>query len=180
MERDELYQKFTKAIHEVQQKTGFKNLLLERKLTGLLDILEKKEVELSEVFAASKLDQGALTLVSQKLEVSVRAGLGGRGYLGLNADLGACESLILQGWSCHVTHSWRSQGHAWCRRALQLSLESRARGCRGLALLCPSGRACFEENGTRPSSTHQHSAAKQPLRTGPPVTQGVLCMGSHS
>ncbi|NXD74616.1 DRC4 protein, partial [Eolophus roseicapillus] len=68
VERDELYQKFTKAIHEVQQKTGFKNLLLERKLTGLLDILEKKEVELSEVFAASKLDQGALTLVSHKLE----------------------------------------------------------------------------------------------------------------
>lgn len=31
-ERDELYQKFTKAINEVQQKTGFKNLLLERKL----------------------------------------------------------------------------------------------------------------------------------------------------
>ncbi|XP_065519987.1 dynein regulatory complex subunit 4 [Lathamus discolor] len=68
VERDELYQKFTKAIHEVQQKTGFKNLLLERKLTGLLGILEKKEVELSEVFAASKLDQGALTLVSHKLE----------------------------------------------------------------------------------------------------------------
>ncbi|XP_057257942.1 dynein regulatory complex subunit 4 [Pezoporus wallicus] len=68
VERDELYQKFTKAIHEVQQKTGFKNLLLERKLTGLLDILEKKEVELSEVFAASKLDQGALTLVSHKVE----------------------------------------------------------------------------------------------------------------
>lgn len=67
-ERDELYQKFTKAIHEVQQKTGFKNLLLERKLKGLLDVLEKKEVELSEVFAASKLDPGALSLVSQKLE----------------------------------------------------------------------------------------------------------------
>ncbi|XP_040426909.1 dynein regulatory complex subunit 4 isoform X1 [Cygnus olor] len=67
-ERDELYQKFTKAINEVQQKTGFKNLLLERKLKGLLDILEKKEVELSEVFAASNLDPGALSLVSHKLE----------------------------------------------------------------------------------------------------------------
>ncbi|NXK48556.1 DRC4 protein, partial [Chauna torquata] len=67
-ERDELYQKFTKAINEVQQKTGFKNLLLERKLKGLLNILEKKEVELSEVFAASNLDPGALSLVSRKLE----------------------------------------------------------------------------------------------------------------
>ncbi|NXG79089.1 DRC4 protein, partial [Baryphthengus martii] len=67
-ERDELYQKFTKAITEVQQKTGFKNLLLERKLKGLLDVLEKKEVELSEVFATSNLDPGALSLVSHKLE----------------------------------------------------------------------------------------------------------------
>ena len=68
-ERDELYQKFTKAINEVQQKTGFKNLLLERKLKGLLDVLEKKEVELSEVFAASNLEPAALSLVSHKLEV---------------------------------------------------------------------------------------------------------------
>ncbi|KAF1575911.1 Dynein regulatory complex subunit 4, partial [Eudyptes moseleyi] len=67
-ERDELYRKFTKAINEVQQKTGFKNLLLERKLKGLLSVLEKKEVELSEVFAASNLDPGALSLVSHKLE----------------------------------------------------------------------------------------------------------------
>ncbi|XP_074769423.1 dynein regulatory complex subunit 4 isoform X3 [Athene noctua] len=67
-ERDELYQKFTKAINEVQQKTGFKNLLLERKLKGLLGVLEKKEAELSEVFAASNLDPGALSLVSHKLE----------------------------------------------------------------------------------------------------------------
>uniref|UniRef100_A0A8D2PZE2 Dynein regulatory complex subunit 4 n=1 Tax=Zosterops lateralis melanops TaxID=1220523 RepID=A0A8D2PZE2_ZOSLA len=67
-ERDELYQKFTKAINEVQQKTGFKNLLLERKLKGLLNLLEQKEVELSEVIAASNLDPSALSLVSHKLE----------------------------------------------------------------------------------------------------------------
>lgn len=72
-ERDELYGKFTKAINEVQQKTGFKNLLLERKLKGLLSVLEKKEVELSEVFAASNLDPGALSLVSHKLEVRCAA-----------------------------------------------------------------------------------------------------------
>ncbi|NXH16000.1 DRC4 protein, partial [Bucco capensis] len=67
-ERDELYHKFTKAIHEVQQKAGFKNLLLERKLQGLLSLLEKKEVELSEVFAASNLDPSGLSLVSHRLE----------------------------------------------------------------------------------------------------------------
>ncbi|XP_061863345.1 dynein regulatory complex subunit 4 isoform X4 [Colius striatus] len=67
-ERDELYHRFTTAINEVQQKTGFKNLLLERKLKGLLSVLEKKEVELSQVLAASNLHPDALSLVSQKLE----------------------------------------------------------------------------------------------------------------
>ncbi|KAM6033350.1 dynein regulatory complex subunit 4-like [Chlamydotis macqueenii] len=67
-ERDELYQKFTQATEEVQQKTGFKNLLLERKLKGLLSMVEKKDVELSEAFAASNLDPDALFLVSSKLE----------------------------------------------------------------------------------------------------------------
>ncbi|XP_063266462.1 dynein regulatory complex subunit 4 isoform X1 [Prinia subflava] len=67
-ERDELYQKFTKAINEVQQKTGFKNLLLERKLQALLNLLEQKEVELNKVVAASDLDPSALSLVSHKLE----------------------------------------------------------------------------------------------------------------
>ena len=41
-ERDELYSKFVKAIHEVQQKNGFKNLLLEKKLSALADAIEKK------------------------------------------------------------------------------------------------------------------------------------------
>ncbi|XP_048371129.1 dynein regulatory complex subunit 4 isoform X1 [Sphaerodactylus townsendi] len=67
-ERDELYQKFTKAINEVQQKTGFKNLLLERKLQGLSNMLEKKEVQLNEVLAAANLDPIALTVVTRKLE----------------------------------------------------------------------------------------------------------------
>ena len=41
-ERDELYSRFVTAIHDVQQKSGFKNLLLEKKLSALADTLEKK------------------------------------------------------------------------------------------------------------------------------------------
>ncbi|XP_058384576.1 dynein regulatory complex subunit 4 isoform X3 [Diceros bicornis minor] len=67
-ERDELYQKFTAAILEVQQKVGFKNLVLERKLQALNTAVEKKEVQFNEVLAASNLDPAALTLVSRKLE----------------------------------------------------------------------------------------------------------------
>ncbi|KAG8541762.1 hypothetical protein GDO81_028289 [Engystomops pustulosus] len=67
-ERDELYNKFTAAIQEVQQKNGFKNLLLERKLQALGDTLEKKEAQLNEVLAASNLDPISLSTVTRKLE----------------------------------------------------------------------------------------------------------------
>jgi len=67
-ERDELYKKFVKAIHEVQQKSNFKNLLLEKKLGALADTLEKKEAQLNEVLSASNLDPTALTVVTRKLE----------------------------------------------------------------------------------------------------------------
>ncbi|NXX91542.1 DRC4 protein, partial [Centropus bengalensis] len=67
-ERNELYKRFTKAIYEVQQKTGFKNLLLERKLKGLHSVLERKEAELSKVLAASNLDPSTRSVVTQKLE----------------------------------------------------------------------------------------------------------------
>ena len=71
IERDELYRKFVKAIHEVQQKSNFKNLLLEKKLGSLADTLEKKEAQLNEVLSASNLDPTALTVVTRKLEVSL-------------------------------------------------------------------------------------------------------------
>ncbi|XP_033613861.1 dynein regulatory complex subunit 4 isoform X3 [Fukomys damarensis] len=67
-ERDELYRKFTAAIQEVQRKTGFKNLLLERKLQVLSAAVEKRDVQFNEVLAASNLDPAAWTLVSHKLE----------------------------------------------------------------------------------------------------------------
>merc|ERR1712124_94535 len=68
VERDDLYSNFVKAIHEVQQKSGFKNLLLEKKLKALVDTLEKKEAQLNEVLAASNLDPNALSAVTRKLE----------------------------------------------------------------------------------------------------------------
>uniref|UniRef100_A0A8K9UYW7 Dynein regulatory complex subunit 4 n=1 Tax=Oncorhynchus mykiss TaxID=8022 RepID=A0A8K9UYW7_ONCMY len=57
VELDDLYKKFTQAIQEVQQKSGFMNLLLERKLGALTNTLEKKEAQLN-----------ALVVVTRKLE----------------------------------------------------------------------------------------------------------------
>lgn len=67
-ERDDLYNKFVKAIHDVQQKSNLKNLLLEKKLNALGDTLEKKEAQLNEVLTASNLDPSALSVVTRKLE----------------------------------------------------------------------------------------------------------------
>lgn len=67
-ERDELYEKFESAIYDVQQKSGFKNILLERKLQTINESLEKKESQLSEVIHAANLDPNLLGTVSKKLD----------------------------------------------------------------------------------------------------------------
>ncbi|KAA3672376.1 growth arrest-specific protein 8 [Paragonimus westermani] len=68
-ERDELYEKFVSVIHEVQQKTGLKNMLLEKRLISLTETIEKKEAQMSEVLTASNLDPAALASVTRKLGV---------------------------------------------------------------------------------------------------------------
>ncbi|KAJ1640607.1 growth-arrest-specific micro-tubule binding-domain-containing protein [Pavlovales sp. CCMP2436] len=52
----------------VQQKSGFKNILLEKKLEAQAETLEKKEAQLSEVLTASNLDPTMLGAVTKKLD----------------------------------------------------------------------------------------------------------------
>ena len=59
-ERDQLYSKFEASIYSVQQKTGVRNLLLQKKLSALGGVLEHKEAQLAEVMAASNLDPATL------------------------------------------------------------------------------------------------------------------------
>merc|ERR1712227_943417 len=52
-ERDELYEKFESTIYDVQQKSGFKNILLERKLQAinekLDDVLDAKNAAIKDL-----------------------------------------------------------------------------------------------------------------------------------
>lgn len=50
-ERDELRQRFTEALYEVQQKAGFRNLLLERRMEAAEVEVEKRGVQLAELLA---------------------------------------------------------------------------------------------------------------------------------
>jgi hypothetical protein len=67
-ERDDLYDKFERALLDIQQRTGFKNLLLERKLENVSEQLEKKDAQLGEVLKAANLDPSVLGSVTAKLE----------------------------------------------------------------------------------------------------------------
>ncbi|KAF7410206.1 hypothetical protein HZH68_004587 [Vespula germanica] len=67
-ERDDLHSRFVSAILELQQKTGLKNVLLEKKLEKLSELLEQREVQISEVLAAAHLDPTAVVNVNKKLE----------------------------------------------------------------------------------------------------------------
>lgn len=67
-EWDEFYWKFIVVIQEVQQKIGFKNLVLECKLQVLSVVVEKKEVQFNEVLVVFNLDFVVLMLVFCKFE----------------------------------------------------------------------------------------------------------------
>lgn len=53
-ERDALNKKLERTIYEVQQKTGFKNFLLEKKLSAMKLDVEKTEAALAEVLASMR------------------------------------------------------------------------------------------------------------------------------
>jgi len=67
-ERDELSIKLEKTIYNVQQKTGFKNLLLEKKLEAMSQDLEKTESALAEVLASTNLQPEIIGDIKHNLE----------------------------------------------------------------------------------------------------------------
>uniref|UniRef100_A0A7S0URD1 Growth arrest-specific protein 8 domain-containing protein n=1 Tax=Polytomella parva TaxID=51329 RepID=A0A7S0URD1_9CHLO len=67
-ERDDLYERFESSVYDVQQKTGLKSMLLEKKLETLQDAYELKEAQLAEVLTAANLDPGTLASINKRLE----------------------------------------------------------------------------------------------------------------
>ncbi|XP_071361667.1 dynein regulatory complex subunit 4 isoform X2 [Trachinotus anak] len=72
-ERDELLKKQTQAIVEVQQKSGLKELLLQRKLAALTETLEKTEAQLCAALSASTVDQATGSSATNKLQEILEA-----------------------------------------------------------------------------------------------------------
>ena len=67
-QRDELYERFQATVYEVQQKSGFRNLLLERKLESLAEVLEQKEAQLDEVLARANLEPSVMGQMRGRVE----------------------------------------------------------------------------------------------------------------
>jgi hypothetical protein len=72
-ERDELQSRFVSAILELQQKTGLKNALLEKKLEKLYDLWEQREIDErcsdASMDARSSSDKVATTKAEEKSQV---------------------------------------------------------------------------------------------------------------
>jgi len=59
-EGDELQERYVSTIYEAQQKSGFRNLLLEKKLQGMNDIAEQQNAAVNEVLSRANLEPGTL------------------------------------------------------------------------------------------------------------------------
>ncbi|GAB9465320.1 hypothetical protein Gpo141_00002731 [Globisporangium polare] len=67
-EYSELNDQFQRSIYDVQQKTGLKNLLLEKKMDAMTMRLEQKDAELNEILLHAKLEPAIVDRVKGRLE----------------------------------------------------------------------------------------------------------------
>jgi hypothetical protein len=67
-EKYELKQKLEDTVYNVQQKTGFKNLILEKKLEAMAQDLEKTESALAEILASTNLQPDIIGDIKHNLE----------------------------------------------------------------------------------------------------------------
>merc|ERR1712093_734920 len=67
-ERDSLYSKFQNAIYEVQQKSGLRNLFLEKRLDAVEESLEVTDAQVSELLISANVDRATAGGISAKLD----------------------------------------------------------------------------------------------------------------
>ena len=67
-EKETLFRRFHDTIYEVHQKTGLKNLILERKLETLEEALEVKDAQLNQILTSANINQEDLAKIRASLE----------------------------------------------------------------------------------------------------------------
>lgn len=67
-EKNELYEKVTTTVLEVQQKSSLRNILLEKKIKALMELLEQREAQFSEVLTMCQIDPITLPFSNTQVE----------------------------------------------------------------------------------------------------------------
>ena len=67
-EKNELNDKLITSVLKVQQKSNLKSLLLEKKLKALVELLEQREAQFSEIMTLCQIDPEILSTVNNKVE----------------------------------------------------------------------------------------------------------------
>lgn len=62
-----MFAQFQKSVYDVQQKNGFKNLLLEKKVQAMDHVVERKDAQLNEVLAHAQLDPSIIGQVKHRM-----------------------------------------------------------------------------------------------------------------
>ena len=67
-EKKELFDDFHQTTYEIHQKTGLRNLVLEKKLETIQESLETKDAQINQLLAAAKIDPKTLGVIKSTLE----------------------------------------------------------------------------------------------------------------
>ena len=67
-EKKELSEEFHRLVYEVHQKTGLRNLILEKKHETIQESLETKDAQINQLLAAARIDPQALGVIRSTLE----------------------------------------------------------------------------------------------------------------
>ncbi|XP_043968962.1 dynein regulatory complex subunit 4-like isoform X2 [Gambusia affinis] len=88
-ERDELLRRQTQSILDIQQRSGLKKILLQRKLEALSQTLEKKEAQLSAALSVCSVEPTARSNAANKLQEILESKQTAMEALQLDLDQGA-------------------------------------------------------------------------------------------
>eukprot|EP01017_Pseudomicrothorax_dubius_P038101 TRINITY_DN5666_c0_g1_i1.p1 TRINITY_DN5666_c0_g1~~TRINITY_DN5666_c0_g1_i1.p1 ORF type:complete len:199 (+),score=84.38 TRINITY_DN5666_c0_g1_i1:42-599(+) len=67
-EKAMLYDRFIDSVYKIQQKTGLQNLILEKKISSINDVLEVRDIELGQALNAAHIDPRAKGLLLKSIE----------------------------------------------------------------------------------------------------------------
>ena len=67
-EKKQLFDEFHRLVYEIHQKTGLRNLILEKKLETIQESLETKDAQINQILAAARIDPQALGMIRSTLE----------------------------------------------------------------------------------------------------------------